>query len=375
MKRLLFCLFCFVHLTVDAQNKIDDVKFSMIKTTIDFYATDTSVFKNSTMTSSMCNTGDYPCLEQFCQVNGLSGVENKINKWKDLDIMSSGSLKAFRDSIIKDLTNGPKFYRTKLPAFELFEKNITDLAFSMDDSAPTEKVGDVQNAQLTANGAIAIPNASNDKFLIWIALLTALMGLSMGIYLFIQKSKSAIAISENSKAEDSGKLELKMKTLSEEFLLLKQNANIALEALVKRVKQNEAWIIQKEAELKKKAASPIGKIKDNSATPSQSSQNIKWYALLPDLDNGFSQKILKDAQDGEQGYELTVSADTGTYEISSNEDAQAFAVNDFNFFLSRGCTLVNQPFPKCRIKNLKPGKLVKTEAGWIIQQKAEIEFM
>jgi hypothetical protein len=361
-----------------AQIRIADVKFYMIKAGIDFYATDTTVFKKSNMAVSDCITDDYSCLEQFCQSNELSGVGAKLKKWKEIQVNEPIQLKLLKDEIFKDITNAGKAYRTKLPAYEQFQKKMIELASSMGDSLIMENNTNTavnNKAKLDMDESKITRNSSSANYLSWIALLTALLSLTAIIYSFTQKNQITTNDKQGSATNEVEKLEGKIAALREQFNLFSESANNKIEALDIRLEKNETWVNEKREEFKNGSNETANNFKTPSIEDSKKTEGKIYYALLPDLDYGFSDKILKNSQDGEQGYVITVKENAGTYEISGNEDAQAFAVNDFSFFLSRGCNLANQPFPKCKVKNLKQGTLFKTEAGWMIQEKAEIEFV
>ena len=95
---------------------------------------------------------------------------------------------------------------------------------------------------------------------------------------------------------------------------------------------------------------------------------------MPDLNNGFSNDILRNEQNGEQVYEIIITDQTATYSVSGNTAAQGYALNDVSYILGRACTLGNQPFPNCRIDNKLNGTLTKTAEGWTIGNKALVEF-
>lgn len=100
----------------------------------------------------------------------------------------------------------------------------------------------------------------------------------------------------------------------------------------------------------------------------------KKYAKLPDLQNGFSNEVLQDVQNGEQIYELDITGEQAVFVISQDAAVQKYALSDFRYYLSNGCELTNQPVKDSRIVMNEPGLLSSSDNGWKIEKKAVITF-
>ena len=81
-----------------------------------------------------------------------------------------------------------------------------------------------------------------------------------------------------------------------------------------------------------------------------------------------------DRQNGEQIYQIEIDGDRGVFAISEDAHVQKYALSDFNFYLPKACDFANQPTKNSRIHTLRNGTLTKSPAGWMIENKALIEF-
>jgi hypothetical protein len=127
---------------------------------------------------------------------------------------------------------------------------------------------------------------------------------------------------------------------------------------------------------KKNIEEEAGQVSKNQTPVRESTQTDRQivYAKLADLDDGFSSGIISLTQNGEQVYEIQTEGDTGVYRISSDPNAQKYALAESTFTLGKACELLNQPFKGCQIVLQKEGSLLNISGNWIIQQKAKIEF-
>ena len=101
------------------------------------------------------------------------------------------------------------------------------------------------------------------------------------------------------------------------------------------------------------------------------------YARYADMGDGFSNTELLDKPDGETIFEITIGANnnTGEYKISSNPDAQRYALSNAQYFLGKTCQYDSFPSgSNAVIRTEKPG-MVKLNGGkWTIVNPARISF-
>lgn len=142
-----------------------------------------------------------------------------------------------------------------------------------------------------------------------------------------------------------------------------------------KVAGTEQPYLEKVWEMPKKSATSVVNIESAvQVTAPEEPEHCVFYAKLADLDDGFSAAVMDSQQNGEQIYEIKVEGETAAYGISTDPNAQKYALAEFTFTLGKACELLNQPFKGCQIILQREGTLVKIAGNWIIQQKAQIEF-
>lgn len=378
MKKYL-ALLCMLPLAVSAQNNMDSLKFEMIKTAVDFYTND-PIFDKVKSNTSNCKNGDYICLFTFTSTNGLTGVDNKIKIWKEVKCTTTKQLSGLKDNILKDILAG-KENRKKLQGYAEFLKALdanlpvvenipAEVATKNSDSIVTKETP-VDNA---GTGGSNTDNSDSGGWKIWLALLAGLGGLGLGLRSLMTKpEKKASAVKTGSGDADTSKLEARVATFNA-LLPLKADISV-LNAFEQKVNSLENRIIQLEKKGEERPDSSNNKSSNNQKAPANSVKKEETiYAKMPDLNNGFSNDILRKEQNGEQVYEIFITDQTATYSVSSDTAAQGYALNDVSYILGRACTLGNQPFPNCRIDTKLNGTLTKTAEGWTIGNKALVEF-
>lgn len=109
----------------------------------------------------------------------------------------------------------------------------------------------------------------------------------------------------------------------------------------------------------------------------QEDKDLVYFSKFPDLDNGFTDSYLKEKQNGEQIYELILTPDQGrgVFYVSEASDAQKYALSDVNYYLPKACNFINQPGKNVSIKTIEAGTLIRSGESWIIEEKAQIEFV
>ena len=248
MKKYL-ALLCMLPLAVSAQNNIDSLKFEMIETAVDFYANDT-IFKKVQTKISKCKNGDYICLFTFTSSNGLTGVDNKINNWKEEKCNTIQQLSVLKDNILKDIFTG-KEYRKKLKGYKEFMEAMVSYLPAVESSPaePTTKISDSIVKKVIDSIKNPFPpisgNPASDGWKIWLALAAGLGGLGLGLWWLMTKpKKSSSGVKTGSGDADTGKLEARVAALNTQ-LPLKADISV-LNAFEQKLNSLENRIIQLE---------------------------------------------------------------------------------------------------------------------------------
>lgn len=125
----------------------------------------------------------------------------------------------------------------------------------------------------------------------------------------------------------------------------------------------------------KKAAEPEVPINLVKPTAEPEAETKTFFAKRPDLDNGFKQTDCSTSQNGEQVYEIAVKGNTATFMIVNDASSQKYALSNYRYYLEKACVFLNEPMPNCRIDTKELGELEKNGSNWMIQKKAQIEFV
>lgn len=211
----------------------------------------------------------------------------------------------------------------------------------------------------------------------WLTIVTALLAIAALVLSFLVYRNLARLLNS------VGRRKIDIKILQDELAEIKsrvvqQNTVVKdttgagdTKALEARLALLEKRIIKFEAQSPaiETKAPPASKSSKQTAVVAQ-----KKYAKLPDLQNGFSNEVLQDRQNGEQIYELDITGEKAVFAISQDAAVQKYALSDFQYYLSNGCTLTNQPVKDSRIVMSEPGILSKSDNGWKIEKKAVITF-
>ncbi len=366
-KYLLVLLMLPAVLWAQQQKDIDSIKFEMIKATVHFYATDTTLYKKGIPLSKCLFNQGYDCLKKFSDTVGLIRVSEKVNDWEDIACGTPEELQKLKEKIIMDLTGSKdKDYRKKLPEYSGYIKSMDYLIKGLATDIPTPPTS--ANKGVASNITSKGEEGSKTDLITWLALLAGLAGLGLSALLFTRIPKKDTKLNVTTAIDNSDKLEGKIATLG---TYVQQKAdNTTLIALQNRIEVLEKQQLQLSEKPKEQVVTAIP-VKKAQAIATETTM----YAKLPDLPNGFSNDIFKNEQNGEQVFEIVIKDNTATYAISNNTAAQDYALNDVNYILGRACTLFNQPFTNCRINTKEKGALSKTTEGWMIDKKAVVEFL
>jgi len=217
-----------------------------------------------------------------------------------------------------------------------------------------------------------LPEASVFNWLTIITVLIAITALIMSFLVYrdlsrllnsVGRRKADIKILQDEVTEIKGRVVQQLGAAKEPEVLS--------QALEDRLIQLEKRIIAMELQAGNPeiAVAPVPRSRKSTAPVTE-----KKYAKLPDLQYGFSNEVLQDNQNGEQIYELDIMGEKARFGISQDAAVQKYALSDYQYYLSNGCTLTNQPVKDSRIVVSEPGILTRSDNGWKIDKKAVITF-
>jgi len=111
--------------------------------------------------------------------------------------------------------------------------------------------------------------------------------------------------------------------------------------------------------------------------PKPPANKIK-FARYADTGDGFSAAELLDKPDGETIFEILIAPNNtmGEYKVTSNVDAQRYALSNAQYLLGKTCQY--DAFPSgsnAAIKTEKPGTIKLTGSKWTIVNPARISFI
>ncbi len=127
--------------------------------------------------------------------------------------------------------------------------------------------------------------------------------------------------------------------------------------------------------LVKPAAEPQAPVNLVKPTAEPETETKTFFAKRPDLDNGFKQTDFSTSQNGEQVYHIEIKGNAATFMIVNDASSQKYALSNYRYYLEKACIFLNEPMPNCRIDTKELGELEKNGNNWIIQKKAQIEFV
>jgi len=407
---LFFCSFLFAAVNVDPEQKYKDAKFSIIKRTMEFLSTDTMFHGVKSHTCDACT--DYPNLKAFAAP--ITGGEGLISDWYKIPVTSKRQLESFRDLVIKTITHGGKnnhkTRRLKFSGYPAYEADIKQIVDAVVTLAVAEKNGKSENDSAEAKndgipaGELARLKAENkvlrdsikklnkalqeapttitpkkDYTLYYIGGLAALTLIS--IYLF------SIARTQRRKKEELKqnveRLRVRKTTIEEELASVR-NASHSLkertEAAEGRSKELEEKLANERKRNQQRGRDINETRYESTHQPGQvhlskEFRPVTKYARYADKGDGFSSGDLLDACDSETIFEITItSPGAGAFSISSNRQAQKYALSNASYFFNNTCQYDTLPSPDSVISTTTPRELVLNGDKWTIQNPAKISF-
>ncbi len=409
MQKLVFLFFALIYFKgADAQisfkDQLEVARFDIVKKTIEFISTDTATFKN--VKSNACNDcKNFEDLKKFANNNNLlNAVKNVIDplsvlkidtaqgKWKE-------SLLLFKQQAHDKITIGTgKDKRKKMPGYNDYVASLNKIVQEViPDEEPPVVLADnpsqaaknpssISSTDSTYNNKTALAGSSFTLSSPWIPYSIAAILLGGVIYLFtkyndLKKRKEFYkkmyndtkpGLDEKNKriTELSGKNEKLTKELNDARQLQK-NADKMILSL--EAKKNQLPDNQPTEALKK--SNPVPEAKPFIQKPKQSSAVLK-FAKYADMGDGFSNAELLDKPDDETIFEIsTMANNTGEFRITSNRDAQKYALSNAQYFLGITCKYDSFPFENATIQTDTPGTIKLNSGKWAITTPAKISFV
>jgi len=372
MKKFIL-IFGFVPSLVFAQANGDSLKFEIIKETVNFFASDSSAYKGLRGKTLTCGKVDYSCISDYCTRNDVGSIQKKVDEWQKAPSATGDDLTNLVSKITTDLSN--KEYRKKLDSFKKFKETVNQLASSFAE-VPIEVFAETaeKDATKTVPAGVAelverdMPNSESQLPLI--SLILSILALVTGGLALTRSSRGGSSV-RIEKSKPNNKIILND---VENLKGAKQESGVDLAPIQTHISNLESRVLNLEIQPKVFEMPKINKNVISEPVQSQQITNSNKYARYPDMSNGFTNGALKDNQNGELIFEIQVSGSSASFCISSDPEAQVFALSDYKNYLSDACDFSNQPSKGCQIVTKSKGSLNRTGGNWIIQSKAKIEF-
>lgn len=396
------------------RKKLDQAAFQMIKTTVEFLATDKQTFPEVQVAQCTCDS--YEALNEFIAKNKLVGadklVEDARRKAGQNIAQENQPLRAFtliKENLIQKVAQGDKAIRQTLPTYPAFETALngiinrtlnteTPVAATLKPAENPEQVAetDTSNQPETAPAITSSNTQSNwismNSFALILSILS-LAGVAFLAYVVLkdrkpqQSARDVQFDSQLAKLTDRiSKLEVRKNQTNETFQL---NAQLeALERVVRQLEQNRAdkpaapvanvplEVVVPVQEIPAEPEVPARPANRFRAQPVTPAKPTAWYARTADLGDGFSAGGLLTTPERDTVFDISLQSDAqATYQVSENADAQRLALSDPYSYLNDACEYLTQPNPNSRIRTEQAGRLTLQGDKWKITEKAKIRFI
>lgn len=404
----------FAQSDAEYRQKLDQAAFQMIKTTVEFLATDKQTFPE--VQAAQCNCDSYEGLNEFIARNKLVGadklVEDARRKAAQNIAQENQPLRAFtiiKENLIQKVAQGDKAIRQTLPAYPAFESALngiinstlntgTPVAATLKPSENPEPVAEAdtsnqpENAPVTPSSNTQSNWISMNSFALILSILS-LAGVAFLAYVVLkdrkpqQSARDVQFDSQLAKLNDRiSKLEVRKNQTNETFQL---NAQLeALERTVRQLEQNRAEkpaapaakvpleVVVPVQEIPAEPEGPARPANRFRPTPVLPTKPTTLYARTADLGDGFSAGGLLTTPERDTVFDISLQNDTqATYQVSENADAQRLALSDPYSYLNDACEYLTQPNPNSRIRTEQVGRLTLQGDKWKISEKAKIRFI
>ncbi|SFF00438.1 hypothetical protein SAMN05518672_1147 [Chitinophaga sp. CF118] len=401
---LLFCTELFAQTPVE--KKISKAKYDIIKRTVEFLSTDTASFEEVKENKcKSCIGNSYEALKQFAKDNGLKNVDLLIDGWRDKKVLpNKRALEKFDTLLLRKITtnSSDNKKRSKRITIDSYGAYRDDVRKTIDDYSNATVINGDSATPLVAQQADTAKEETKNTALVnkgsgitndnkgagreddpqeipWLYLAGGAFLAFLTLYFFIEGRKNR---------EKINKLKKELKDVIRNRDANIDNLRVEVKSLKEKISETEerlAQVSDKQAEERKayqqkvrEAREEIPKDKFSKDAVSDRPRGfgpIVKYARYADLGDGFSSEDLLDNHDSETIFEITITApDAGTYKVTSNQQAQKYALSNASYFLSNTCLYDSLPSVDSTIITNEPGVLLLKGNKWVIHKPARLSF-
>lgn len=423
MKKLLLILLVGLIPRLCSGQNADNIRFEMIKETINFLGKDSKISKSKSF-SLNCNKikliEKYACLEASITdqiFNGKKALLARVRKWDEKKKgNTSADLLKLKTSIFDDIINPvEKQYRqTEIPEYSAYLQKVDELIAGVKSNSTitrqstTDQVGGPNDLDLQSTQAIidkqqrsldslksemskySVSTPNNN--IAYIALAAAIIGVIIGFVSYFNSGKllKQYSLPSNTSSSETGPSVTDLKKIEEELTRKIVTLKESLETLKTELKESDRSVQNKLTELSGQSREVIfDNISNKSLSTKPKVESVQqqqpaissfansaiMYAKFSDIEaGGFSTAILHDTQNGERTFELSIIGDEAVYGVSNDLRAQRYALQNFEY-LDAACNVKGTPQSNGRIITHKQGNLSRSaEGNWMIVTKADIEL-
>ena len=357
---------CASHLSLAAiendSTAIQDQKFRMIKAAAIFYAQDDSLHpgKAAPDCSNAKNISDLiECTKD------LQGVSKKIYAFDTMHVYDRTGLGELKNEIVKQVSM--KSYRVSMSGYNDFTSKLTDLAGSV---AVNREIVPAHLPETSAPAAgmesSQVDIQTSGGFNTWHIVSIGISALAILI--------AGLSFKKSNKEQERPAGTKKSYQVKEP--VSKEHNSVVYEQLKNKQSDLEQQLTRLNARFDQLFSNtgintpPT----DTPVTTAASTATIK-YAKTPD-GKAFNADMLSDRQDDKKIYEITItSPGKGTFAVTSNKEAQLFALEDPNNYLRDACKYQSQATRNSTIITVTPGTVELNGNKWSILTMAEIGFL
>lgn len=364
-----------------SKQALEEAQYQIIRTTVDFLATDSKTFGKDKPKCTNCNTNDYVALKKYADDNKLAKVTELINEWKgtNLDTTNDGWeswLDSFKLKVHDKIANGEKVERQKLKGYANYTKtldSIVDGLKEVNKPVTTLEPSPMLGSSDEKNTTEVEKDNEEPMFTLLNIILAGCIVVAIILFYFInRKNKKKVNRDKKDSSEEKKKLSSKIVALKQNIDNLEdQKKN--LEEKVAKIEAELANEREKAKTLTQQQAQQIA-VEQKTSQPSKTETKIK-YASYADQGDGFSASSLLSQSNSETIFEITLtSSSTASYQISSNSAVQRYAMSNAAFFLGTTCKYDTEPTNQQSIVTEKAGELKLQGNKWVISSPAIISF-